>query len=161
MGWQWHQLDHMQIICTSLQIITMPAPHHSILGLMLFLTPNQQSQSTEDRVVDMEYIKLTTHRQYKHVTFLTAETSWYLNDDNFWLANKWYTVFQWRQKHINTDQFTIGTIHVATVSTMAQNTDSNTVMWRVIVVCTWHNKPTASHHMHTEWLQSYSADGSS
>ena len=20
MGWQWHQLDHMQIICTSLQI---------------------------------------------------------------------------------------------------------------------------------------------
>ena len=35
MGWQWHQLDHTQIICTSsLQTdnqITMPAPHHSIL----------------------------------------------------------------------------------------------------------------------------------
>jgi len=32
MGWQSHQLDHMQIICTSLQTdtVTMPAPHHSI-----------------------------------------------------------------------------------------------------------------------------------
>jgi len=28
MEWQWHQLDHMQIICTSLQITT-PIPHHS------------------------------------------------------------------------------------------------------------------------------------
>jgi len=30
MGWQWHQLDHMQIICTTLQTI-MPGPHHLIL----------------------------------------------------------------------------------------------------------------------------------
>ena len=35
MGWQWHQLDHMQIICTTLQIDnhTSPVsgvPHHSI-----------------------------------------------------------------------------------------------------------------------------------
>ena len=29
MGWQWHQLNHMQAICTSLQKITMPAPHQS------------------------------------------------------------------------------------------------------------------------------------
>jgi len=28
MGWQWHQLDYVQIICTSLQTI-MPVPHHS------------------------------------------------------------------------------------------------------------------------------------
>jgi len=34
------QLDHMQIMCTSLQITT-PAHHHSIFtGWMLFLTPN-------------------------------------------------------------------------------------------------------------------------
>jgi len=31
MGWQWHQLDHMQITCTSSRQITMPAPHHSIV----------------------------------------------------------------------------------------------------------------------------------
>ena len=30
MGWQWHQLDHMQIICTTSRQITIPLPHHSI-----------------------------------------------------------------------------------------------------------------------------------
>jgi len=48
MGWQWHQLDHMQIICTSLQtdnqVSTSPL---SFTGRMLFLTTNQQRQSTE------------------------------------------------------------------------------------------------------------------
>jgi len=29
MGWQWHQLNHMQAICTSLRKITTPAPHRS------------------------------------------------------------------------------------------------------------------------------------
>ena len=29
MRWQWHQLNHLQAICASLQKITMPAPHHS------------------------------------------------------------------------------------------------------------------------------------
>jgi len=44
MDWQWHQRDHMQIICTSLQIV----PHHSAFtGRMPFLPPNQQHQSTE------------------------------------------------------------------------------------------------------------------
>ena len=41
MGWQWHQLDHMQIISTLLQII-MPVPHHSVFtGQMPFLPPSQ------------------------------------------------------------------------------------------------------------------------
>jgi len=29
MGWQWHQLNHIQAISTSLQKITMPACHQS------------------------------------------------------------------------------------------------------------------------------------
>ena len=29
MGWQWHHLNHMQAICTSLQKITTPAHHQS------------------------------------------------------------------------------------------------------------------------------------
>ena len=49
MGWQWHQLDHMQTICTSLQ--TDNHTNTSLLnfftGQMLFLKPNQQCQSTE------------------------------------------------------------------------------------------------------------------
>ena len=43
MGWQWHQLDHMQIMCTSLQ--TDSHASTSLLNFfrdqMLFLTPNQ------------------------------------------------------------------------------------------------------------------------
>ena len=46
MGWQWHQLDHMQIIYTSLHS-TMPVPHHTVFrGRMPFL-PNQHCQSAE------------------------------------------------------------------------------------------------------------------
>jgi len=47
MGWQWHQLDHMQIICTSLQTDN----HASTSPLSFyrpFLLPNQQHQSTEN-----------------------------------------------------------------------------------------------------------------
>jgi len=29
MGWQWHQLDHIEIICTLLQTTT-PVAHHSV-----------------------------------------------------------------------------------------------------------------------------------
>jgi len=60
MGWQWHQLDHMQIIDWTLRKslielnrslrrqITTQAPHHSFFtGRMFFLKPNQQRQSTE------------------------------------------------------------------------------------------------------------------
>jgi len=49
MGWRWRQLDHMQIICTSLQ--TDNHASTSLLkfftGQMRFLTPNQHCQSTE------------------------------------------------------------------------------------------------------------------
>ena len=47
-GMQWHQLDHMETICTSLQ-----KDNHTntsslnFTGQMLFLTPNQQCQRTE------------------------------------------------------------------------------------------------------------------
>jgi len=47
LGRHWHQLDNMQTICTSLQTDT----NNSLLILqaeyVLFLTPNQQCQSTE------------------------------------------------------------------------------------------------------------------
>jgi len=43
MGWQWHQLDHMQIICIRSRQITTPVPQHSVFtGRMPFLAPNQQ-----------------------------------------------------------------------------------------------------------------------
>jgi len=50
MGWQWHQLDHMQIICILFQTDSH-ASTSSLLstGWMLFLTPNHQRQSTEGK----------------------------------------------------------------------------------------------------------------
>ena len=49
LGWQWHQLDHMQTICTSLQTgnNTNTSPLSFLTGRMPFLPPNQQRQSTE------------------------------------------------------------------------------------------------------------------
>jgi len=44
---QWHQLEHMQTICTSLQTDNHINTHHSIFaGQVLILTPSQQCQST-------------------------------------------------------------------------------------------------------------------
>jgi len=48
MRWQWHQLDHMQIICTSLQTNNHASTSNQFFtGRMLFLMFNQQCQSTE------------------------------------------------------------------------------------------------------------------
>jgi len=42
-GWQWHQLDHMQITCTSLQTDNHGRTSSlNFTGGMLFVTPNQQ-----------------------------------------------------------------------------------------------------------------------
>jgi len=49
MGRQWHQLNHTQIICTSLQIDNHASTTSlkNFTGWLFFLTPNQQCQSTE------------------------------------------------------------------------------------------------------------------
>jgi len=55
-GWQWHQLDHMQIICTSLQ-----TDNHASTSSLSFYKPdalpppNQQCQSTEDKLKILIY----------------------------------------------------------------------------------------------------------
>jgi len=49
MGWQWHQLDHMQIICTSFQTnnyaSTLPLSFYRPDALPV---TNQQCQNTEE-----------------------------------------------------------------------------------------------------------------
>ena len=52
MGWQWHQLDHMQIICTSLQTDNHARQYSTTQFFTCrtsFLLPNQQRQSIEGR----------------------------------------------------------------------------------------------------------------
>jgi len=52
MGRQWHQLGHIQVICTSLKtdndanMLSL----NFFTGQILFLTPNQQCQSTEGNI---------------------------------------------------------------------------------------------------------------
>ena len=50
-GWQWHQPDPMQVICTMCQTdnhTSSPTPHHSVFtGQMFSLPLNQQRQHTE------------------------------------------------------------------------------------------------------------------
>jgi len=46
-GWQWHQLDHMQPPAPRSTQITTPVPHHSAFTRrMPSLPPNQQGRST-------------------------------------------------------------------------------------------------------------------
>jgi len=48
MGWQWHQLSDMQIICTSLQTSNHASTSPLSFYRITFLLPNnQQYQSTE------------------------------------------------------------------------------------------------------------------
>ena len=48
-GWQWHQLNQTQIICTSLKMVNHASTTSlkPFAGQMPFLQPNQQRQSTE------------------------------------------------------------------------------------------------------------------
>jgi len=50
MGWQWQQLEHMQMICTLVQKITITTLCQSIFTTeMPFLMVNQQHKSTEGK----------------------------------------------------------------------------------------------------------------
>jgi len=50
-GWQWHQFDSMQTICTLLQTDNHASTSSLdfFAGQMLFLTPNEQCQSSEGK----------------------------------------------------------------------------------------------------------------
>jgi len=60
MGWQWHELDHMQILCTSLQADNhaspLPLTTHFFTGWMPFVPPNQQCQSTEGKSTEGNHL---------------------------------------------------------------------------------------------------------
>jgi len=54
-GWHWHQLDHMQVICTLFQTDNHGSTSSLkfFTGRMLFLPPNHQHQSTESTTPNM------------------------------------------------------------------------------------------------------------
>jgi len=81
-GWHWHQLDFMQIICTSLQMDN----HSSIsrlyilTGRTLFLTPHQQFQGTEG--ITHAYASTTTTTVLR--PFFRDHRGELVPEENFW-----------------------------------------------------------------------------
>jgi len=65
--WQWHQLGHMQV-CTSLQTDNHAStpPLGFFTGRMLFLSPNQQRQSTEGNMYVV--IHNNVHNKHTNIT---------------------------------------------------------------------------------------------
>ena len=61
MGWQWHQLDHMQIICTSLQ-----TDNHASTSP---LTNSSSIINTAERVLTMS--------QLQYLSYVTPRVRWY------------------------------------------------------------------------------------
>jgi len=64
LGWQWHQLDHMQTICTSLQTDN----HINTSSINFYrpdalLTPNEQCQSTQGKMTSCKNWKNTILKQ--------------------------------------------------------------------------------------------------
>jgi len=51
MGWQWHQLDHMQNTSLETGNDASTSALNFFTGQMLFLTPIQQYQSTESKFI--------------------------------------------------------------------------------------------------------------
>ena len=78
MGWQRHQLDHMQITCTSLQTDNHASASllNFFTGQMLFLMPSQQCQSTEgsqpvksSNILHTSALSYTRHIIYKTMSY--------------------------------------------------------------------------------------------
>jgi len=96
MGWQWHQLDHMQFICTSLQTDnhTSVSSLNFFTGRMLFLMPNQQYQSTESvklkqastAIVATARNTMSTDREsyLEGGAICTPYNTWYLRPMRVW-----------------------------------------------------------------------------
>jgi len=79
MGWQWHQLDHMQIICTSQQtdihastsLVTQFFTHW-----MLFLTSNQHYQSTEGNKMVIYWFVIMSFKHILNKLLLFIHSLW-------------------------------------------------------------------------------------
>jgi len=76
-GWQWHQLDHMQTICTSLQ-----TDNHTNTSLLNFLQAGCSSWRSTNSVKSTEGIIMASrsikHEQYEpvlHTCELTGQRS--------------------------------------------------------------------------------------
>ena len=75
MGWQWHQLDHIQIICTSLQ-----TDDHASTSPLTFLQAERPSCRTTNSVKALKAFLILELRIVKFLTQVGYITC-YQNDD--------------------------------------------------------------------------------
>jgi len=74
MAWQWHQLDDIQIICTSLQTHASSSSLIST-GRMLFLMPNQQCQIKREKR-SSEKFKIAKNASVAKVKNVSVSVEW-------------------------------------------------------------------------------------
>ena len=102
MGWQRHQLDHMQTICTSLQTDNHASTSSLIFtGRMLIMTSNQQCQMTLQRhklsiVNKMKHKRIYNDRKHAFIFFVW--TSFFSGNSRHRLQPA--ADFWWKAKHI-------------------------------------------------------------
>ena len=78
MGWQWHQLNHMQAICTSLQEITTPASHSQIFYGPDALPDTQPTASKHWRPIFPDFL-FNFNRNYASILHRLRDTASYLS----------------------------------------------------------------------------------
>jgi len=80
-GWQWHHLDHMQFICTLLQQITMPVPHHSIFtDRMPFLRPTNSIKAVNNYKKTIKLVQIL--RLWRRLKQQQQTTATVIKDDS-------------------------------------------------------------------------------
>jgi len=83
MGWQGHQLDHIQSFAPRSRQITMPAPHHSVFtGWMPFLPLNQLPKCKISALKWQNLKQTTNHNHQTHA--LAQENLWDLAEWGFY-----------------------------------------------------------------------------
>jgi len=73
MGWQWHQLDHMQFICS--RQITMPAPHHSIF-VQAQLTVSKHWRHTHTHITQNKSLVHSHMKNWLIIHFSYRNNEW-------------------------------------------------------------------------------------
>jgi len=90
-GMQWHQLDHMQTICTLLQTDNHTnTSSFKFTDRALYLTPKQPCQSTEGIVTNIELIPKCSNAKLNLTSCICTSITNYKKNLYFSTANQWF-----------------------------------------------------------------------
>ena len=76
LGWQWHQLDHKQTICTSIQTDNHNTSSVNFYRPDALPLPNQQCQSTQGKLYNVTW--LTNHHSHgRQISPIISTLTWW------------------------------------------------------------------------------------